>query len=152
MTWSYIYIYIYIYCHLQTDWFVVSQVFSVARHVGRLKLGSEPAKLYVRLSIKPLGQQAYHVGLGNCKVLCSNSSSSSSVRMFTFLTGYQNAQFGRRALHYTSGSRTFLRQRAQPPRGSVRIYIYIYIYIYIKFINWLNRNNLWEIFSINIFK
>ena len=40
--------------HPQTDCFVVSQVFSVARHVGRLKLGSKPAKLYVRLSIIPL--------------------------------------------------------------------------------------------------
>ena len=32
-----LYIYIYIYCHPQTDCFVVSQLFSVARHVGRLK-------------------------------------------------------------------------------------------------------------------
>ncbi len=32
-----------VYCYPQTDCFVVSQLFSVARHVGRLKLGSEPA-------------------------------------------------------------------------------------------------------------
>ena len=50
------------YCPPQTDCFVVSQLFSVARHVGCLKPGSEPAQLYVRLSIRPLGQQAYHVG------------------------------------------------------------------------------------------
>ena len=37
-----IYIYIYIYCHPQSDSFVVSQLFSVARHAGRLKLGSKP--------------------------------------------------------------------------------------------------------------
>ena len=43
-----------IYCHPQTDCFVVSQLFSVARHVGRLKLGSKPTQLYVRLSIRPL--------------------------------------------------------------------------------------------------
>ena len=54
----YIYIYIYIYCHPQTDCFIVPQLFSVARHVGCLKLGSKPAELYVRLSIKLLGQQA----------------------------------------------------------------------------------------------
>ena len=60
----YIYIYIYIYCHPQTDCFVVSQLFSVAQYVGRLKLGSKPAQLYVRLSIRPLGQQTYHVGKG----------------------------------------------------------------------------------------
>ena len=73
--------YIYIYCHPQTDCFVVSQLFSVARHVGRSKLGSKPAKLYVRLSIGPLGQQ---VCLGNYKVLCSNISSC--VRLFTSYT------------------------------------------------------------------
>ena len=58
----YIYIYLYIYCHPQTSCFVVSQLFSVARHVEGLKPGSKPAQLYVRLSIGPLGQQAYHVG------------------------------------------------------------------------------------------
>ena len=56
-----IYIYIYIYCHPQTDCLVITQLFSVARHVGRLKLGSKPAQLYVRLCIRPLSQQAYHV-------------------------------------------------------------------------------------------
>ena len=59
-----IYIYIYIYILSSTDCFFVSQLFSVARHVGHLKLGSKPAQLYVRLSIKPLGQQAYHVSKG----------------------------------------------------------------------------------------
>ena len=39
-----------IYSHPQTDCFVVSQLFSVARHVGHLKLGSKPAQLYVRLA------------------------------------------------------------------------------------------------------
>ena len=51
----------HIYSHPQTDCFVVSQVFGVGRHVGRLKLGSKPAQLYDRLSIRPLSQQAYHV-------------------------------------------------------------------------------------------
>ena len=48
-----------IYCHPQTDRFVVSQLFSVARHVRRSKLGSKPALLYVRRSIRPLGHQAW---------------------------------------------------------------------------------------------
>ena len=52
------------YCHTQTDCFVVSQLFSVARHVGRLKLGSKPAQLYVRLSIRQPGQKVYYVGKG----------------------------------------------------------------------------------------
>ena len=70
------------YCHPQTDCFVVSQLFSMARHGERLKLGSKPAQLYVWLRIRPLDQQAYQ--LGNYKVLCSNSCSS--VRLFTFYT------------------------------------------------------------------
>ena len=53
--------YIYIYCHTLTNCFVVSQLFSVARQIGILKLGSKPAQLYVRLSIIPLRQQANHV-------------------------------------------------------------------------------------------
>ena len=57
----FIYIYIYIYCHPQTDCFVLSEPFSVARHVGRSKPGSKPIQLYVRLSLRPLGQHAYHV-------------------------------------------------------------------------------------------
>ena len=55
-------IYIYIYCHPQTDCFVLSELFSVARHVGCLKPGSKPIQLYVRLSLRPLSQQAYHIG------------------------------------------------------------------------------------------
>ena len=38
---KYIYIYIYIYCHPQTDCFVISQLFSVARHTRCFKLGLE---------------------------------------------------------------------------------------------------------------
>ena len=60
-THTHTYIYIYIYCHPQTHCFVVSQHISMARHAARLKLGSKPTHLYVRHSIRPLGQQAYHV-------------------------------------------------------------------------------------------
>ena len=63
---SVIYIYTYniyiIYCHPQTDCFVLSELFSVARHTGRSKPGSKPIQLYVRLSLRPLGQQADYVG------------------------------------------------------------------------------------------
>ena len=58
-------IHTYIYSHLQTDCFVISKLFSVARHAGRSKPGSKPVQLYVRLSFRPLGHQADHVGLGN---------------------------------------------------------------------------------------
>ena len=42
----YIYIYIYIYSHPQTDCFVLSELFSVARHAGRSEPGSKPVQLY----------------------------------------------------------------------------------------------------------
>ena len=51
-----------IYLHRRC--FIVSQLFSVARHVGRLKLGSEPTQLYVRLSIIPFSQQMHHISSG----------------------------------------------------------------------------------------
>ena len=35
----------------------------MARHVGRSKPGLKPIQLYVRLNLRPLGQQAYHVWL-----------------------------------------------------------------------------------------
>ena len=54
----------YIYCHPQSDCFVVSQLSSVARHVGRLQPGSKPAQLYVKLSILPFNQQTTYVNLG----------------------------------------------------------------------------------------
>ena len=58
-----LYIYIYI-CHPQTYCFVVSQLFSVARHVGRFKRGLKSAQHYVRLNIIPLSQQSTYVSSG----------------------------------------------------------------------------------------
>ena len=52
------------FSHPQTDCLVVSQHFRVARHGGRLKLGSKPAQLYDRLIIIPLSQQANYIRLG----------------------------------------------------------------------------------------
>ena len=53
----------YIYCHPPTDCFVLSELFSVARHVGCSKLGSKAVQFYVTLSPRPLGQQADHFSL-----------------------------------------------------------------------------------------
>ena len=57
----YIYVCMYVYCHPQTECLVISQPFSVARHVEHLKLGSKPAQIYVRLSILPLSPQVTYV-------------------------------------------------------------------------------------------
>ena len=50
-------IYINLYSHPQTDCFILSELFSMARHVGRSKPGSKPIQLYVRLSLRPLDIQ-----------------------------------------------------------------------------------------------
>ena len=47
-------IYIFLYCHPQTDGFIISQLFSVARHTGHFKLGSKPAQLYIRFNMSLL--------------------------------------------------------------------------------------------------
>ena len=98
---KYIYIYIYIYCHPQTQCFVASQLFSVTRHVVRLK----PAQLNVRLSIIPLSQQANYISSGIIRHYVV-----AFVCLHFCLTGYQSAQFIQTALLYASGSRKFLRQ------------------------------------------
>ena len=70
---------IYIYCHPQTDCLDISQLFSMAGDVGRLKLGSKPAQLYVRLSIRPLDQQVYHVGKGIIRHYVATTAASAFV-------------------------------------------------------------------------
>ena len=111
-THTHTYIYIYIY-NPQKDCFVVSQLFSVARHVGRLKLESKPAQLYVRFSSRT---DVVHL-------LACYKALSNSFRLFTFsyLTEYQSAQF---VWPYASGSRKFLHRSAQPPWRSVYIVIH----------------------------
>ena len=84
-THTHIYIYIYIYCHPQTDCFVVSQLFSVARHVGRLKMGSGPAQIYVRLSIRPLSQQAYQVGYGIIRYYVATAAAAAAFVCLHFI-------------------------------------------------------------------
>ena len=124
----YIYIYIYIYCHPQTDCFILSELFSVARHAGYSKPGSKPVQLYVRLSFRPLGHQADHVGLGNFWGIYLATAAAAICLHFLYPIGYQSAQFFRRALHYASGGWQFLRQSAQPPWGSVYIVIHRQIF------------------------
>ena len=117
-------IYIYIYCHPQTDCFVVSQLFHVARHVGRLKLGLKPAQLYIWLRIRPLGQQAYHLGKGIIRYYVA-SAASVCLHFIPY-----------RIPEYSIRSKSFALCEQQPKipspdySTSKEEYIYIYIYIY----------------------
>ena len=52
----------YIHSHPETDCFVLSELFRVARHTGRSKPGSKPVQLYVGLRFGPVGHQADYVG------------------------------------------------------------------------------------------
>ena len=60
---------------------------------------------------------------GNFKVfLFLETAAAFVLHFFKYPIGYQSGQFFRRALHYASGGRQFLRQRAQPPWGSMCVY------------------------------
>ena len=64
-TYELMYVYmenIYIYCHPQTDCFVLSELFSVARPAGRSKPGSKPVQLYDRQRFQTTRLQADYVG------------------------------------------------------------------------------------------
>ena len=117
---------IYICCHLHTDCFVVSQLFSVARHVGRLKMGSKPVQLYVRLSIIPLGQQAYHVGSGIIKSYVVTAAAT-----FVLFTIYTLPDirvlnsFEELCIIWAAADNSFA--RVLNPHGGAYIYIYIYM-------------------------
>ena len=56
--------YIYIYSHPQTDCFVPSELFSVARHAERSKPESKPVQFYDGLSFRPLGRQRTTLAAG----------------------------------------------------------------------------------------
>ena len=147
---------IYIYCHPQADCFVVSQLFSMARHVGHLKLGSKPAQLYVRLSIRPLGQQAYHVGKGIIWYYVATAAAAAAFVCLHFIT-YRIPEY---SIHLKSFALCKRQPKIPSPECSPpmeeriycnpltdcfvvsqlfrvarhlgpRLYIYIYIYIYI---------------------
>ena len=57
-------VFFFLYSYPQTDCFVVSQLFSVARQTGRFKLGLKPSQLYVKLSIIQHGHQSTYVSSG----------------------------------------------------------------------------------------
>ena len=54
-----------IYSHPQTDCFVLSELFSVARHAGRSKPASKLVQLYDKLRLQTTRPQADYVGQGN---------------------------------------------------------------------------------------
>ena len=113
----YIYIYVYIYSHPQADYFIVSQLFSVATHAGRFKLGSKPAQHYVRLSILQLspGDIRY---FGNYNALCISF-------WFVYILPF-------RILKCPVHSKSFALREWQPLISSPECstpYIYIYIYM-----------------------
>ena len=107
------------YCHPQTVYFVASQFFRVARHVGRLKLGSKPTQFHVRLSIIPLSQQANHVSSGIMR-----HSVVAFVYLHFCLTRELNS-FVELCIMRMAAVNSFA--RVLNPNGGTYIYIYIYI-------------------------
>ena len=108
------------------------RIFSVARHVGHLKLGSKPAQLYVR--IRPLGQQAHHVSKGIIWYYIATAAEVFICLQFYTLpdTRVLNSFEGLCILR-AAAENSFA--RVLNPHGGAYVYIlYIYIYIYIIYI------------------
>ena len=119
----------YIYCHPQTDCFVVLQLFSVAKHLGHLKLESKPAQLYVRLSIRPLGQQAFHVSKGIIRYYVATAAAFVYLHFYTLPDTRVLDSFEELCIIRAAAENSFA--RVLNPHGGAYIYIYIYIYVYI---------------------
>ena len=77
-TYLYIYIYIYIYCHPQTDSFVISQFFIVARLARCFKLGLIPSWLYI-------SQVSYPRDI---VILCVNEGIFLHTSFYIYVIGY----------------------------------------------------------------
>ena len=105
------------HCHPQTDYFVVSQLFSVARQARFQKQGSKRSWLKRQSEILPLiheDSNASEVNLNTfvTHLICLHISASRLPR----------AQFIWRALLYANGDYYIPHKRAQPYRGR-RAYI-----------------------------
>ena len=123
-------------CHPQTDCFVVSQLFSMTRHVRCFKPG-----------LKSGWWHAPGQACNSMSELRINAYVSSFI-YFTFCAiGCKVFNFFRRALHYVSGNCYIPLPECSTPLGvgsiyiCMHIYIYIYIYIYVKkyFLVWVQR-------------
>ena len=101
------------------DCFVVSRLFSAARHAGRFKLGSKLAQLNVRLSVLPLSHQATYVSSGIIThFVCLH---------FVLLDIGMLNLFEELGITQVAAVNSFARM-LNLREDSVYIYIYIYIY------------------------
>ena len=142
-------LYIYIYSHPQTDCFILSELFSVARHAGRSKPGSKPVQLYVRLCYRPLGHQADHVGKGNFKVFLFLETAAAAfvyIFFYTLLATRVLNSFEELCITLAAAGNSFARELN--PHGGA--YIYIYMYVYANVQRWKNTNSLEDNFIFSI--
>ena len=111
-------IYIYIYILSSTDRLFRCIITLQCGYTRRtLEAGIETRKTFVRLSIRPLGQQAYHVGKGIIRFYAATAAAAFICLHF----------IPYRIPEYSICSKSFALCERQP-----NIYIYIYIYIYIR--------------------
>ena len=119
-------IYIYIYSHPQTDCFVQSEHFSVASHVGRSKPGSKSFQLYVRLCLRPLGQQAYRIWLREFLRYYVITAAAICLHFYTLSAARGLNSFEELCIMRAADENSFTRV-LNPHWGGLYIYIYIYI-------------------------
>ena len=109
-----VYIYIYIYCHPQTDCFILSELLSVARHIGPLSRDWNPSYIMLDLISDHSANKITKMAKGIIRYYIETAAAAAASICLHFLP-YWLPECFRRALHYTSGGRKFLRQSAHPP-------------------------------------
>ena len=122
-------IYIYIYCHPQTDCFVLSELFSVARHVGRSKPRSKPIQLESQTA------RATSVPPGNFQGIYVETAAAASVSLHFYTLSATRVlnSFEEVCIMRATAENSF----ARVLNPHERAYIYIYIYIIIS-CSWLS--------------
>ena len=124
-------VYIYIYSHPQTDCFVLSELFSVARQVTRSKTVSKPIQLYVRLSLRPLGQQAYHVWLREFLRHYVVTAAAVCLHLYTLSASRVLSSFEELCILRAAAENSFT--RVLNPHGGAYIYILFLLYLLILY-------------------
>ena len=122
------YTHTHIYCHPQTDCFVLSELCNVARHVGCSKPGSKPIQLFVRLSLRPLGQQAYQVWPREFLRYYVVTAAAVCLYFYTLSATRLLNSFEELCIMPAAAENSFT--RVLNHHGGAYIYIYVYIYIY----------------------
>ena len=132
-----------------TDCFILSELFSVARHVGRSKPGSKPIQLYVRLNLRPLSQREYHVGKGNFKgIYVATAAASVCLYSYTLSATRVLNSFEELCIMRAAAENSF--PRVLNPHGGASVFVCVCVCVLSKSCNWVGWLVGWVLRYINL--